>query len=226
MPTILAIESATDACSVALLVEGQGYEDFRVEPRRHTRLLLPMIDGLLRQHRVGIGQLDAIAYSAGPGSFTGLRVCAGTVQGLAFAAQCPVLPLSTLAILAQTCANHLQLDDGSRILPAMDARMDEIYWGDYQLRGGLVEANTNDALLAPAAVKSGLTSAQSVIGVGNGWQFHNDFALAVLPQHIDAAMLPRAQAMLALAERCWRDGGAVSPDQAVPVYLRESVAWT
>ena len=225
MPTILAVESATDACSVALLVNGDIEEDFRVEPRRHTRLLLPMIDALLRKCAIDVHRLDAIAFSAGPGSFTGLRVCAGMVQGLAFAAACPVIPLSTLAILAQTCVAQHQLDDGARVLASLDARMDEVYWGDYHVAQGLVEARDDDRLLAPTSVSVDELGKQAVVAVGSGWQYRDNFSMASAPQIVDVSMLPRAKAMLPLAERAWNDGMAVPPDQAIPIYLRESVAW-
>lgn len=225
MPTILAVESATDACSVALLANGESQEDFRLEPRRHTRLLLPMIDALLKKCEVDVQQLDAIAFSAGPGSFTGLRVSAGTVQGLAFAANCPVLSVSTLAVLAQTSATQQHLKEGTRVLASLDARMDEVYWGDYQVVQGLVEARADDRLLAPSSVTVESTASQPVVAVGSGWQYSDSFSMSSAPAVVDASLLPRAMAMLPLAERAWYAGMAVPPEQAVPRYLRENVAW-
>src|SRR5690554_5279655 len=138
MTTILALDAATTACSVALCRGGVITRQFVSTPREHTRLLLPMVDELLSEAGISLAQVDALAFTAGPGSFTGLRIGFGVVQGLAFGADLPVIPVSTLAALALAGARKAQLGSGC-ILPALDARMGEIYWGLYRYQSGSVE---------------------------------------------------------------------------------------
>lgn len=221
MTTLLAIDAATEACSVALLRDGQIQEDYRLLPRAHTRFLLPMVDELLSAAELKLAQLDGIAFTAGPGSFTGLRVAIATVQGLAFASGLPILPVSTLAAMAQFYAEREALADGSVLLPALDARMDEVYLGRYAYRSGLVEGLASDALLAPEAVSN---TAAAAVGLGDGWKYAARFADAA-PACVDTEILPRASAALRLAERDFLAGKALPAEQAQPVYLRDSVAW-
>src|SRR5690606_19863123 len=133
MARILALDTATDACSVALNIDGEVTEDFIVAPQEHTRRLLPMVDGLLAAGQIALGDLDAIAFTRGPGSFTGLRICVGVVQGLAFGADLPVIGVSTLLTMTASAQRLLNLEPTSLVLPALDARMGELYWGLYQV---------------------------------------------------------------------------------------------
>src|SRR5690606_23380921 len=138
MPRSLALDSSTEACSVALIDGDVLCERYIDAPREHTLHLLPMVDAVLAGRGLRLRDLHAVAFARGPGSFTGLRICLGLVQGLAFGAQLPVIPVSTLAALAQTVA---QQQPGAFILSAIDARMDEVYWGLFRVNGaGLVEA--------------------------------------------------------------------------------------
>ncbi|MEO5344412.1 MAG: tRNA (adenosine(37)-N6)-threonylcarbamoyltransferase complex dimerization subunit type 1 TsaB, partial [Gammaproteobacteria bacterium SHHR-1] len=121
MSKILALDTSTDACSAALLLDGQLLKRFKVEPRRHTHLLLPMVDELLQESGVTLASLDAIAFGRGPGSFAGIRIATGAAQGLALAAGVPVLPISTLESLAYEFVQEQSLQQG-QLLTALDAR--------------------------------------------------------------------------------------------------------
>lgn len=221
MTSLLAIDAATEACSVALLRDGAIREDFRLLPRAHTRYLLPMVDEMLSSAGIGLSQLDGLVFTAGPGSFTGLRVAIATVQGLAFAADLPVLPVSTLASMAQHYLSTTQIAEGGVLMPILDARMDELYVGRYVCRQGIAEPLCADALMAPEAVAD-LNAV--VAGLGEGWSYVQRFG-GERPATIDTAVFPHAASALTLAERDYRAGKLLSAEQAQPVYLRDSVAW-
>lgn len=223
MSTILALDSSTDACSVALRHQGRTVSLFEIASKSHTQRLLPMVDELLCQAGLRVTDLDAIAFGRGPGSFTGLRICAGIVQGLAFGSQRPVVPVSTLEAMAKRFVDTNPSAD-LPILAALDARMGEIYWGLYQAstdaRG--ISVLTEESVSAPnlAALQ---TQHQSVIGVGSGWNYPELQALAPTICEID--WHPRAQEIVALAEVQFKGQGGVSPADAQPVYLRDTVSW-
>lgn len=134
---ILAIDTATEACSVALLDDEQCYEIFEVIPRQHTERVLPMVDELLKKSATSLSQLDAIAFNSGPGSFTGVRVGTSVAQGLAFSCNLSVIPVSSLAALAQLA---FRKEKRERVLSTIDARMNEVYWGCYQVESGLMKS--------------------------------------------------------------------------------------
>jgi tRNA threonylcarbamoyladenosine biosynthesis protein TsaB len=220
MLRLLALDASTEACSVALL-DGDTLRELHVEaPREHMLRLLPMVDELLAQSSLALRDLDAIAFARGPGSFTGLRICLGVVQGLAFGAGLPVIPVSTLAALAQTRADGES--EGTQILAAIDARMDEVYWCAYRVgASGLVEPLGDEYLGAPEAVESPAGSDRR-IGAGTGWQYRSRIrgeGFAV----IDDRALPTASAILRLARPVWLAGSAVGVEDVVPVYLRDKV---
>lgn len=224
MTSLLAIEASTEACSVALLHKGRQTEDFRLLPRAHTRYLLPMVDQILSEEGIRLSDLDAIGFSAGPGSFTGLRVCAGVVQGLAFAAEKPVVAVSTLQAMAQGEADSLELANGDILLPALDARMDELYWGHYRYLNGFAELIAEDSLRSPESIHIAAEE-DAVFGFGSGWVYAPRFAHGLPSANVNAEVYPRAQAVLKLAVRAFERGDYMSAEQAQPVYLRETVAW-
>ena len=123
---LLALDTATEACSVALNIDGELTEHYELLPRRHSRELLPMVEKIIAAAGLSLTQLDAVAFGCGPGAFTGLRVATAMAQGLAFGADLPVIPVSTLAALAQQAHRCYQ---STHVLAAIDARMDEVYWG-------------------------------------------------------------------------------------------------
>jgi tRNA threonylcarbamoyladenosine biosynthesis protein TsaB len=219
---LLAIETATDACSAALWVDGVLTTRHEVAPREHTRLILPMMDALLAEAGLRLSDLDALAFGRGPGAFTGVRIAAAVIQGSAFAADLPVVPVSTLAALAQQ-----GIDAGSpRVLAALDARMDEVYWGAFQADDqGLAVPVGAEQVIAPDAVP--IPEGEGWRGVGSGWAAYEDALRARLGEcvsDIDPEALPAAAEVARLAVRDFNAGLAVPAEQALPVYLRDKVA--
>ena len=223
MPRLLAIETATEACSVALLRGEEVWERFEIAPRRHAALLLPFAEGLLAEAGIALHQLDGIAYGRGPGAFTGLRIAAGMAQGMAFGAGLPVIPVSTLAALAQGVVR----EQGARqVLVALDARMQEVYWGAYRCaRDGLVEVVGEECVTAPARVPvpaGGVWSA-----AGSGWASYGDILTerCDLPaERVHADRQPHAADTARLAAALLRRGSVLAAQEAAPVYLRDRVA--
>src|SRR3569833_3307602 len=127
---LLAIDTATEACSAALYLDGAVNKRYVLAPREHALLILPMIDELLRDANLSPLELDAVAFGRGPGAFTGLRIAAGVAQGIAYGADLPVVPVSSLAALAQGCYRERGV---TRVLATIDARIGEVYWGAYRL---------------------------------------------------------------------------------------------
>jgi len=220
---ILAIETSTEACSVALLIDGDIiHERHELAPRRHTELVLPWADELLAQAGVKKSRLDAIAVGRGPGAFTGVRLAIALVQGMALALDKPVLPVSTLAALA------MQATGDEDILAAIDARMGEIYIGSFR--------RDDDGLVSPLSLET-LVSPENPAQSGQGrWQgFGTGFAAnhaalqtALAGQLVccDALALPHAADVARLAARAFRQGLAMAPDLLEPAYLRDKVALT
>ena len=225
MAIILAIETTTEACSCALLVDGEVSESYELMPRRHAREVLPMIRRLLDEGGYSLTNIDAIACSRGPGSFTGLRINAGVVQGLAFAADLPVIPVSTLSALA------LQISDSTgsvQVFACMDARISEVYCGFFNCSGGVPRLLGEEVLVAPSAIRmpAGSFNGQFCAG-GNGLVFANEFPEAVSSQLTITCpdILPRASAVARLAEVEFARNNFMSPEAMVPVYLRDKVAF-
>jgi tRNA threonylcarbamoyladenosine biosynthesis protein TsaB len=220
---LLAIETATDSCSVALYVDGSITEDCRLQPRGHAELLLPMTGELLAAAGIPLTALDTLAFGCGPGSFTGIRVGVAMVQGLAFGADLPVVGVSTLATLAQGAA--VSAGAGGRVAAALDARMGEVYWGTFGFRDGLAEPLAAEAVLAPLAPE--LDPAESWYGVGSGWAAHPEALRQRLAPQLagcEPEARPRARDMVGLAVAAWHRGEARPAAQARPVYLRDRVA--
>ena len=217
---ILALDTATEACSAALLSGAVVHARHEIAPRRHAELILPMVDGILAEAGLGLDDLDAIAFGRGPGAFTGVRIAAGVTQGLALGAGLPVIPLSSLATLAQGAASESAL-----LLPAIDARMGEIYWAAYeQGQDSLVRPATGEQVTSPDAVR--VPANERIFGVGSGWGTYRLRLESVLDGQltgIDPERYPLARDMLALAVREYNAGRCVSADQALPVYLRDNV---
>ena len=220
---LLAIETATEACSAALSVDGRIIERREIAPRRHAELILPMIASLLAEAGIARAQLDGIAVGRGPGAFTGVRLAISVVQGLALALDIPVVPVSSLSALAQDAP-----DAGASILAVIDARMGEVYAGAFR-RGadGLVEAMNEetigkaDELILPRSIQWCI--------VGTGWDAYRDALAARLsapPVFADGTRYPQARAVAQLAAPQFAAGRGVGPEQALPVYLRDKVALT
>ncbi len=222
----LAIETSADLCSVALGMGDEVLERRITEPRGHNRLLLPAIHELLAEGGYRLEQLDALAVGVGPGSFTGLRIGIGVAQGLAFGAGLGVIPVSSLAALAQAGVRAGVVADAELVLPAVDARMGQLYWGLYRRQGALVVALSEDCLDSPAAMAqavAALLGKQLPAALGNGWQAAPP-DLPVRPVKQELAAL--AVDVLRLAEPLWAAGALISPEHLEPRYLRGSDHWT
>ncbi|PWC12199.1 tRNA (adenosine(37)-N6)-threonylcarbamoyltransferase complex dimerization subunit type 1 TsaB [Brenneria corticis] len=222
---ILALDTATEACSVALWNDGEIHSLFAVCPREHTRRVLPMVRQVLAESGLTLGALDALAFGRGPGSFTGVRIGIGIAQGLALGADLPMIGVSTLATLAQ---GALRRTGATRVLTAIDARMGEVYWAQYQQEAdGRWQGDAGEAVLTPQQVQA-LSAPLSGrwATAGTGWQTYADLVNHPAVSLLDGdTPLPQAEDMLPLACRQWDAGQAVSVEQAEPRYLRNEVAW-
>ncbi len=210
---ILALETSTDACSVALDDGRDTIERFDTEPRRHAALLLPMIESVLAEAGLRRQDVDAIAFGRGPGAFTGVRIAVAAAQGLALGLDVPVIPISSLAAVAEEASA-----DDACIAVAGDARMGEVYWGVFARENGTLRAIGEERVCAPEAVS---TPARVVnIGAGAGWSVYRDVLMSRLrPSRVMDTLLPRAAAVARLA----RTQPTLSAELALPVYLRDQV---
>lgn len=225
MTRILALDTSSDACSVALLADGRIKEDFRLTPREHTKLILPMIDALLAEAGLKLSDLDAIAFGRGPGSFTGLRIAAGIVQGLAWGAQLPVVSVSTLEALAQEAVHK---HNRPWVLTLLDARMDEVYGALYQIQDGEPHLCVAERVCAPEQLEDIVEQVQGPLAVvGSGLVYEARFppALQSLIDVRDPDLQPRAAAIAQLAQVYFQRGETLTPEQVQPIYLRDEVAW-
>ncbi|MCA1798842.1 MAG: tRNA (adenosine(37)-N6)-threonylcarbamoyltransferase complex dimerization subunit type 1 TsaB [Xanthomonadaceae bacterium] len=213
---ILALETATEALSVALLVDGTLHAHHEVAPRRHGELLLGAVDALLIQSKLKLADLDALAFGRGPGAFTGVRIAVSAAQGLAFGAGLQVVPISTLAALAQAA-----LDAGApRVVAAIDARMGEVYAAAFTADSEGLAVTAGDEFLGPAAAFT--APAGTWFGAGTGFGAYPD-AFTLEMDGTDPDALPTAAAVARLAAREVAHGRTVAPEQAMPVYLRDTV---
>lgn len=217
---LLAFETSTEACSVAVLVDGVVHERFEIAPRRHTELALPWAEALLAEAGISRRQLDAIAVGRGPGAFTGVRLAIALAQGIALGLDLPVLPVSTLAALASQAA-------GERRVAAIDARMGEVYLGCFAAEGDELRAVSAEVVLKPEAAQ--LADGAGWHGVGTGFAAA-DGMLATRWQGrlaaVDATALPHAADVARLAALAFARGEGLSPERLEPAYLRNDVALT
>jgi tRNA threonylcarbamoyladenosine biosynthesis protein TsaB len=219
---LLAFETATEACSVALYVDGQVSERFEIAPRRHAELSLPWAEALMAEAGVARSQLDAIALGRGPGAFTGVRLAIAIAQGIALALDRPLLPVSTLQVLA------LRAPAGAtHVLSSIDARMGEVYVARQVRVGAQWQLQGEEAVCAPEAVA--LPEGSRWFGVGTGFGAAEGVLatrLAGKLDGVDAQALPRASDLLALAVPMLERGEGVAPELVEPAYLRNNVALT
>lgn len=219
---LLAVETSTEACSAALFIDGLVQEKFEIAPREHTKLILPMIDSLLADAELKPQQLDALAFSRGPGSFTGVRISTGVIQGIAFGADLPVVPVSTLAAIAH---GFLKQGESDCAFTAMDARMGEIFWGVYQKDPqGYAELIGDEAVTLAENI---VFPDKQGVGVGSGWGVYQQELSACLGAQLvgfEADNLPRASAIAELGVMGFNKNQAVDVELAMPVYLRDKVA--
>jgi tRNA threonylcarbamoyladenosine biosynthesis protein TsaB len=219
MPTILAIETSSELASVAILRGDQLLSRETSGTHTHSQTILPMLQSLLAEAGISLSQCDAIGFGAGPGSFTGVRTACGVVQGLAFGANLPVVPVSTLEAMAQACHDKVGATD---VLAILDARMGEVYWAQYRLVEGWQVVVPPSLSVASAVVPQG-----EVVACGNGLHaYAADFASQAFAQSADTSIMPHAMQVAKLAEIAFKNGHAVSASDAQPIYLRNKVALT
>ncbi|MFL9584551.1 tRNA (adenosine(37)-N6)-threonylcarbamoyltransferase complex dimerization subunit type 1 TsaB [Stenotrophomonas sp. AB1(2024)] len=219
---LLAFETATEACSVALYVDGQVRERFEIAPRRHAELSLPWAEALLAEAGLARSQLDAIALGRGPGAFTGVRLAIAIAQGIALALDRPLIPVSTLQVLALRAPA-----DATHVLSSIDARMGEVYVARQLRVDGQWQLQGEEVVCAPEAVE--LPDGSRWFGVGTGFGAAEGLLATRLASQldgVDAQALPRASDLLTLAVRVFERGEAMAPELVEPAYLRNNVALT
>jgi tRNA threonylcarbamoyladenosine biosynthesis protein TsaB len=226
MTSILAIETATDACSVALYQGGEYRELYEVTPRRHNQRLFTMLEELLPSGRLAEQGIDAIAWGEGPGSFTGLRVAASAVQGLAFANNLPCIGVSTILCQAQRALREGLVTASDQLFSAVDARIGELYFAQVGFRDGLAVLQGEVQVARPEQLELPQQSGP-LIGVGSGLEL-----LSSAPEHtrqritpLATELMPSARDLLPLALALLAQGETQSAQQVAPVYVRDTVNW-
>ena len=229
--TLLALDTATEACSVALLRGGEKTHLAQFAQREHTKHILPMVDEILAQAGITLHQVDALVFGRGPGSFTGVRIGAGIAQGLAFGADLPVIPVSNLAAMAQAAYAQYQAEN---VLTAIDARMNEVYFAQWQVQK--VRSDFGEFLDWQPMIAEQVCSPSNVIEqvaqqhhenavlAGTGWAAYPELNEANLGKATEIT-LPSALYMLDLALPKWFAGEIISPLEIEPIYLRNEVTW-
>jgi tRNA threonylcarbamoyladenosine biosynthesis protein TsaB len=229
--TILAIETATDACSAALLHADHLYSRFEITPKEHTQRILPMVRALLNEAHLSLEALDAIAVGRGPGSFTGVRIAMSVAQGLGFGLNIPLFPISTLEALALQMCEEIETEKAQDclIVPAIDARMHEIYGAIFKptpLQG--VCMVHPEAVFSPESFTRILAeySSKWIMAIGSGWaEYSAQMMQQPLKVHVFSKSAPDARHIAKLAQKQIQDGQkGISALQARPTYLRDKVA--
>lgn len=222
--TLLAIDTATEACSAALLQGEKIISRFKIAPREHTKLILPMMDEVLEEANVKLSDIDAVAFGRGPGAFTGVRIATGVAHGLSLAIDKQLLPISTLAAIAQQVFEEQGAD---RCIAAIDARMGEVYWGKYIVKNSVMILQGEEVVSKPEALLNALDNKSWTVA-GSGWDEYADQLSLSNQENIIKieGVLPSAKYLVRLAMEDWRQGKSVSAEQAQPIYLRDKVADT
>lgn len=227
MTKILAIEAASDSCSVALQYNGETLQRLESAPRMHSRLLYPMLNSVMEEAGLRPNQLDAVAFVNGPGSFTGLRIAAATAQGIGYACDIPLLGISTLQAMAQQA---YETHNASNVLSIMDARMNEIYLGHYayDAETQLMAPVTQDKI---APVNTTLSEAgvqtEQAYGCGHGFKLGEqlDASITDACSDIDPEQVLEAKSLLPKAGYLFENNQTLKPEEVELVYLREQSHW-
>ena len=194
---LLAIETATDACSVALLTGKRLIHRYEISPQQHAQLILPMIDSVIAEAKISLESINVLSFGRGPGSFTGLRIAASIIQGLGVGLQKPIVPISTLRALAQKTFRE---QGATHVFSSLDARMDERYWALFVLdKNGVMQLFSEERV----------ESENKIILPEGKW-----VAAVGFPDAQDVAMLAGVEYQL---------GNSVSPKDAIPIYIRDNV---
>ncbi|PKG86414.1 tRNA (adenosine(37)-N6)-threonylcarbamoyltransferase complex dimerization subunit type 1 TsaB [Colwellia sp. 75C3] len=226
----LALDASTEACSVALQVNGKTFSRYELCPQSHSLHLLPMIDAVLNEAGIKLAELDGLVFGQGPGSFTGVRIGVGVAQGLAFSANLPVVGVSSLQAMAQLAyIKHGQKE----VIAAIDARMSEVYNGYFVLdENNIMQAQQAEAVTPPEKLTEHLSSVAiaSFYAVGTGWDAYSEkLGEQLLSLKINEGspyvLFPTAEAMLSIGKVKLEQGQGVSAEDAQPVYVRDTVSW-
>ena len=222
----LALDASTEACSVALQLDGKVSASYELCPQSHSLRLLPMIDDLLKDAGIELADIDGLIFGQGPGSFTGVRIGVGVAQGLAFSANLPVVGVSSLQAMAQQAfIKHGE----KQVIAAIDARMSEVYNGYYELDGhNIMQAQQAEAVTPPENLAEQLSSVVNTptYAVGTGWDAYADTLSTLKSNEASPDILfPSAEAMLAIGIAKLEQGQGVSAELAQPVYVRDTVSW-
>ncbi|MEQ1581357.1 MAG: tRNA (adenosine(37)-N6)-threonylcarbamoyltransferase complex dimerization subunit type 1 TsaB [Steroidobacteraceae bacterium] len=216
---VLAIDTATEQCSVAVRVDGRTFEQRALTARGHAELLLPMVDKVMVEAGCTLANLDGLAFGRGPGAFTGVRIAVGAIQGISLGSGLPVVGVSTLAAVAQQFVVA-----GEAVLVCMDARMNEVYWGVYSRdASGVLSLVGKESVGLPGSVSLG--DQHVVMGVGTGFRAYPALKEQFQGLRFDDTALPNAQAIASLGESALCRGEGLPASGAQPVYLRDQVAW-
>lgn len=215
---LLALDTSTEFCSAALYLDGETVERGELAGQKHSQLVLGMVDALLRERSVVLTDLDGIAYGEGPGSFTGLRIGCGVVQGLAFGANLPVVGVGTLLAMAEGAGSN-------RVIACLDARMNEIYLAAYEKEGDAWRAVVDPTVCAAAHAPE--LQGEGWTGCGSGFRACRD-ALQARYRHklerVEPGAYPHAADIARLAVPRFAAGEALPAERAAPVYVRNKVA--
>lgn len=217
---LLVIDTATEACSVALQTGTEQFSRFEICPQQHSQRLLPMIDEVLKEAKLDINDLDYLGFGRGPGSFTGVRIATGMLQGLALGSGLKVVGVSTLAAMAQQCIN--ESENVVSVAVAIDARMEEVYFAQFGVKNGLATLLDDEAVLPPENAKQSMKSDVSDYA-GTGWEAYE--TLGELAVNQVSVRYPHAKFMLPLALNMIEQGLALDVEDVQPVYLRDKVTW-
>jgi tRNA threonylcarbamoyladenosine biosynthesis protein TsaB len=221
---LLALDTSTEAVSVALLRAAECYERFELAGKQQAQRVLPMIDEVLAEAGVRQSAIGAIAVGRGPGAFTGVRLGISVAQGIALGLDVPVLPISSLAAMA---AEVVDVDPGLTVLATIDARMGEVYCGCYRHDSRHGVQLIGDECVGPAD-RVPLARAERWGVIGTGWRAYPDYWTPRIgaPEFADGERYPRASRIAQLAVSRWQRGQGVAPEFALPAYLRDKVALT
>ncbi len=217
---LLALDTSTEACSVALLLDDVLRLRFELTERSHADLVLPMVDELLAEAGVALADLDGLAFGRGPGAFTGLRIATGVVQGLALGAGLSVAAVSSLAAVAE----QVPAAAGEAILVCNDARMGEVYWGVFQRKDAAIVGLTAESVSAPDQVAEGVTPLRHA--AGNAFARYPALVTRLLAEGLQLhdGIYPRADAVARLGALELAAGRGVPAEMALPIYIRDDVA--
>ncbi len=217
---ILTIDTATEACSVALQFNQALFTRYEVCPQQHSQKILPMVDAVMKEAGASLAALDGLGFGRGPGSFTGVRIATGIIQGLALGSQLPVAGVSTLAAMAQQVINSGDVND---VAVAIDARMGEVYFAHYQNQHGIATLVGEEQVTSPEAVAEQL-DVSSMAVAGTGWQAYPVLSELLKVQSVNVSY-PYARFMLPLTEQTLNAGQGMAVDAITPEYLRNTVTW-